>query len=108
MIIRNGYITFLQATGGGLDPVTGHPTVATESEMGSPIPCQFQSVSLNYLAKSNGEAAIKANYTILIENHNEVLGERLVLKRDDGTAVGTFSVIRIEPLDAVCEIRITV
>ena len=108
MIIQNGYITFLESSGGGLDPVTGHPSAATEKETGYNIPCQFQAASMNLLAKSNGEAVINANYTILIENYVHCPSERLVLKRRDLTEIGRYSVIRIEPLDAVCQIRITV
>lgn len=108
MIIPNGYIVPLQASGGGLDPETGHPVRASEVESSKSIPCQYQSVSLDLLAKSSGESAIRANYTILIENYAGHFGERLALKRRDGSEVGRFSIIRVEPLDAVCQVRITV
>jgi hypothetical protein len=108
MIIQNGHIRFLKAEGGGLDKVTGHPVPPTEEEMGPRIPCQYQAARMNLLAMSNGEHAVSESFTILVENYIPVLGERLVLYGRGCKEVGKFSVMRVEPLDAVCQVRITV
>lgn len=108
MIIQNGHIRFLTAGGGGLDPTTGHPLKPTETEDGPVIPCQYQAAKMDLLAKIFGEHTVSESYTILVENYTPVLGERLVLYGQDGQEVGRFSVIRIDPLDAVCQTRITV
>lgn len=108
MIIQNGHIQLLRAEGGGVDPATKHPIVAKETPVGPKIPCQWQAVRLDLLAKPLGEPAVNASYSILIENYNRLSGERLALYGRDGREVGKFSIIRIEPLDAVCQVRITV
>ncbi len=108
MIIQNGHIQFLAATGGGLDEVTGHPKKATETVTGNPIPCQYMSSTFDYLAETNGEHFTRRGYTILIENHHEVLSERLVLTDMSGNEIGRYSTVRVDPLDAVCEIKIIV
>lgn len=108
MIIQNGHIQFLAASGGGLDEVTGHPKKATESTVGSPIPCQYMSSTFDYLAESSGEHFTRSGYTILIENYEEVLSERLVLTDRNGDEVGRYSIVRVDPLDAVCQTKITV
>ena len=108
MIIQNGHITFLESVGGGLDSVTGHPTKGTETPIGDPIPCQYMSSTYDYLAKSSGEHFTRSGYTILVENYNKVLSERLVLTDMGENEVGRFSIVRVDPLDAVCQIKITV
>lgn len=108
MIIQNGHIQFLEATGGGLDSVTGHPRKATESTIGHPIPCQYMSAALDFRAESNDEHFTRKGYTILVENYEKVASERLVLTDRDGAEVGRFSIIRVDPLDAVCQTKITV
>ena len=50
-----------------------------------------------------------AQYTILIEQQpTSFTAEQIRLKDNGGNVVGEYSVIAIEPLEAVCEIRITV
>ena len=108
MIIQNGHITYLESVGGGLDPVTGHPAKGTESPIGDPIPCQYMSSTYDYLAETSGEHYTRAGYTILVENYTKVLSERLVLTDKDGDEIGRYSIVRVDPLDAVCQIKITV
>ena len=108
MIIQNGYIRFLNASDGGLDPTTGHPLPATEEEGGEVIPCQWGAARMNLLAKVLGEHVVSESYTIRIEDYTPVEGERLVLYGRDDKEVGRFSIIRVEPLDAVCQTRIVV
>ena len=108
MIIQNGHIQFLESSGGGLDPVTGHPRKATENTIGPLVPCQYMSSTFDYLADSSGEHYTRNGYTILVENYTEVASERLVLTDRKGGEVGRFSIVRVDPLDAVCQIKITV
>lgn len=88
--------------------VTGHPQKAVESAIGEPIPCQYMSSTFDYLAESSGEHYTRKGYTILVENYEEVASERLVLTDRNGAEVGRFSIVRVDPLDAVCQIKITV
>lgn len=107
MIIQNGTIESVTLSNGGLDATTGHPT-AGEKAYGTPIPCQYYASRYNAQAKSNGEPVTAESWIILIENLWEFNADILRLKDLAGTEVGEFSVIRKEPLDAVCEVRITV
>ncbi len=107
MIIANGTIEPKVKTGGGLDPETGYP-VRPEASWGDPIPCQFVPVTHDKLGTTKGgEHFTEAAYTILIEEQ-PFHAEQVRLTGRGGTVVGEFSVRRIEPLDAVCEVRITV
>lgn len=107
MIIDNGYIRFIHSSGGGLDAATGHPIAATE-RYGKQIPCQYYHNSVNLQAKVNGESVTRKGTTILIEETVEPHSERIQLCDRSGGEVGTFSVISIEPLEAVGQERITV
>lgn len=108
MIIENGHIEFISVTGGGLDPITGHP-LATVKAYGRKIPCQYQAAAFNALAMSNGEPMTRQKYVILIEsNWLTIPTERLRLTSRSGAVVGEFSIIQTEPLDAVCQYRIIV
>lgn len=107
MIIENGTIEVKRKTGGGgLDPVTCYPKKA-EASWGEPIPCQYIPNQHNKLGVVNGEHFTIASYTVLIEEQ-EFNAEQIRLKDLNGNVVGEFSVISVEPLTAVCEIRILV
>ena len=109
MIIQNGYIEFITVTGGGLDPVTGHPIPVSGKEYGELIPCQFVPARANLLAKSKGEPVTDFSWTIYIESlWRDIATERIRLKDMMGNIVGEYSIIRCEPLVAVCQYVITV
>ena len=109
MIIQNGFIEYVTVNGGGLDSETGHPLKGTK-EYGELTPCQFVSASKNMLAKSNGEPVTDMSWNIYVEalcRHYKA-GERLRLTDIFGNEIGEYSVIRAIPLDAVCQVVITV
>ncbi len=107
MIIENGTIELLTSkTGGGLTP-QGYPN-KVEKTWGSPISCQYSTASINLQGKVQNEPASTPSYTIIIEDC-EVQTEQLRLTDNKtGVLLGEFSIKQIEPLDAVCQIRITV
>lgn len=108
MIIANGTIECIIEQGGRLDTATGFPVAPSVKSHGSKIPCQFEAVSYNSVAQSNGETVTRASYTILIENFHCVSTERIRLRGRHGDTVGEFQIISKKPLDAVCQIKITV
>ena len=106
MIIENGTIEVKQKTiGQAVNPETGHAVRPTETGWGDPIPCQYLPVKHNELRRVNGEPATEATYTVFIEEQ-PFDAEQLRLRSRDGSIVGEFSVIQLEPLEAVCELRI--
>lgn len=107
MIIPNGFIEVKRKTGGGIDPETGYPVKPGTVEWGDPIPCQFSANSHNWLGQTNGEHFTVAQYEILIEEQ-PLDTEQIRLKRLSGETVGEFSIMEVEPLEAVCELRIMV
>lgn len=106
MIIQNGTIETKVKTGGGIDPVTGHPVQPTSS-WGSPIPCQYIPNSHNNLGVSSGQHYIQASYTVLIEER-PFEAEQIRLKDMEGRMVGEYSILSVEALEAVCEVKIIV
>ena len=107
MIIANGHIECKHKTGGGIDPVTRFP-VRPEVTWGDPIPCQYIPIRHDFIAVSpQGENYTLATYTILIEER-PFSAETIRLTDRCGKVLGEFSVRQIEPLEAVCEVRITV
>lgn len=106
MIIQNGTIEVKCKSGGGIDAETGFP-VKPEFSWGTPIPCQYLINSQNRQGIVNGEHYILAKYTVLIEQQ-PFCGEQVRLKDMCGNTVGEYSVISVEPLDAVCEIKILI
>ena len=107
MIIPNGTIEFITNTAGRLN-ADGYPVAASKS-YGTPVPCQYKANTYNNLGKTNGETFIKAAYSILIENVPTIsVTERIRLKDGDGKEIKEFPVLEVEPLDAVCQIRIIV
>lgn len=106
MIISNGTIEIKQKTCGGIDPETGYPKRSSDVVWGEPIPCQTLTNKYNALALSKeGNPIISASYAVLIDEQ-PFEGEQVRLKDRQGKVIGEFSIIQIEPLEAVCEIRI--
>lgn len=108
MIIQNGTIEIKSKSVSGIDPETGYPTKPISVEWSDPIPCQFSANKYDKLGRVNGEHFTIASYTILVEMQSMPNVEQIRLKGMDGKAIGEYSVIDIEPLEAVCELRITV
>lgn len=107
MIIVNGTIEPKIKTGGGIDFETGYSKPASFS-WGTPIPCQYSAVTYDRLARLNGEHVTEAGYTILTDELLPAGIEQIRLKGLSGDEVGEFSIKQVEPLDAVCQLRITV
>ena len=105
MIIANGTIEVKSKTGGGLNQ-NGYPQKA-EATWGEPIPCQYIPNKHNKLGVVNGEHFTVAQYTVLIEEQ-EFNAEQIRLKDRTGKELGEFSIMSVEPLEAVCEIRLLI
>ena len=107
MIIANGTIEIKKKQVAEIDPATGYAVAPTAVSWGRPIACQYSALSYNKLARSNGEPHTSAQYNILIEQR-PFNAEQIRLRDRYGNIIGEYSVIQMEPLDAVCEIRIIV
>lgn len=107
MIIPNGTIEVKRKTGGGIDPETGYPGKPSSVAWGNPIPCQYSANKHNWLGRVNGEHFTAAQYTVLIEEQ-PFTAEQIRLRNHAGDIVGEFSIMEIEPLEAVGELRILV
>ena len=105
MIIANGTIEVKGKTGGGLNK-KGYPQ-KSEATWGEPIPCQYIPNKHNKLGVVNGEHFTVAQYTVLIEEQ-EFNAEQIRLKDRTGKDLGEFSIMSVEPLEAVCEIRLLI
>lgn len=109
MIIDNGVLYTRVATEAtpSLDPKTGYPRRAEEEYWCSPICCQFRAIDYSNLTRVQGEAVRLARYEILIEEQPFTAG---AVRLDDifGGIVCEASVIEIEPLQAVGQIRILI
>lgn len=106
MIIQNGFIEPKLKKGGGIDSETGY-AIEPESIWGKPIPCQYIHNTHNNLGSVNGEHYKIATYTVLIEEQ-PFCAEQVKLTTLRGREVGEYSIISIEPLVAVDEIRILI
>ena len=106
MIIANGTIETKIKTGGGIDPDTDYP-IAPSVSWGNPIECQYRANKYSNKGKANGEAFTIASYEILIDEQ-PYNAEMLRLRDISGKILGEFSVIEVEPLQGVCQIRILV
>ena len=97
MIIDNGVLYTRVATEAtpSLDPKTGYPRRAEAESWCNPIRCQFRARDYSNLTRVQGEAVRLAKYEILIEDMF-------------GGVVCEASVIEIEPLQAVGQIRILI
>lgn len=109
MIIPNGTIEFIHSCPGSLDE-DGYPSTSCQC-YGPAVPCQYTANVRNSIGKTNGETFVKASYAILVEwlnfKHDDQTG-RIRLRSRSGNTVGEYSVLDIEPLDAVCQLRILV
>lgn len=111
MIIQNGTIEAITMSGdGGLDPQTGYPKKRSEQTLGAAIACQYTANRHDNLGRTKqGEAFVVAQYSILIEQPSEPFtATRLRLKDMSGATLGDFSVMSVEALEGVCQLRITV
>ncbi|MCQ2058674.1 MAG: hypothetical protein MJY71_02455 [Bacteroidaceae bacterium] len=106
MIIQNGTIQVQCSDGGGLDSA-GYPTSAVQT-WGAPIPCQFIPTKHNALAQRTGEPVTEQSYTILVEAQARPFRANRVRLMQFGHVLGEFSVVSIELLEAVGEVRIIV
>jgi hypothetical protein len=107
MIIQNGTIEVKAKTGGGINPETGYPVKPVNVSWSEPIPCQYSANKYNKLGKYNGEHFTVAQYIVLLEEQ-PFEAEQVKLKSLDGKVIGEFSIMEIEPLEAVCELRILI
>ena len=108
MIIENGTIEVKSKIAGGIDKATGFPIPSSNVAWSKPIPCQWQANKYNNLGKSEGGNFTIAHYSILIESEQKFDAEQIRLKDNYGNVLGEFSVIAVEPLQAMCQLRITV
>lgn len=110
MIIQNGYISAKNKQAGGIDPATGFPVKSSGDTYLQAIPCQYYANSYNNLGRTaNNERFTVASYTILIEqSFIPFTAEQIRLTDMSENIIGDFSVISIEPIDAVCEVKILV
>lgn len=108
MIIENGTIEVKYKSAGGIDKTTGFPVPSGNVEWGKPIPCQWLANKYSNLGKSEGGNFTVAHYSILIESEREFTAEQIRLKDNYGNVLGEFSIIEVETLQAMCQMRITV
>lgn len=108
MIIENGTIEIKYKKAGGIDPETGFPSLSTEVAWSKPIPCQWSANRFNYLSKSEGGNFTVAHYSILIESECDFKAEQIRLRDNYGNVLGEFSIQEVQPLPAVCQLRIVV
>lgn len=110
MIIANGTIAVKRKrVDVSIDKMTGFPIAPTEVAWESPIPCQWSANRRDFLGKSAGGNFISAQYSILIEKEGAAFNvEQIRLSDDYGNILGELSVIDIEELPAVNQIRIMV
>lgn len=107
MIIANGTIEVKRKTAEGIDPETGFPVRPSDVSWDAPIPCQYSANRHNWLGKASGGHFTVASYTILIEAQ-PFEAEQIRLRDGGGEIVGEYSLLSVEPLDAVDEIKILV
>lgn len=109
MIIPNGYLVAKHAGQSGLAPDTGYP-LPGQAERGIPVRCQYIPVRHNAQGLVQGEHVTLASYTILIESSQRgaIDSERVELRGDSGGAIGEFSILNMEELRAVQQVKYTV
>lgn len=106
MIIQNGTIQIKEKVGGGIDPKTGHP-IRPNASFGDAIACQYLPNKYNTLATSKGEHFTQAEYQVLLDDDGQPFtAEQIRLTDRSGKVLGEFSVMQIEPLEAVNQIRL--
>lgn len=107
MIIPNGTIQVKRKTAGGIDPATGYP-VASTAEWGEPVPCQWAANKFDRLGRVRGEHFTVASFSVLIEWRPLGGVEQVRLRDLSGRELGEFSIMSVEPLEAVGQLRIMV
>lgn len=108
MIIENGTIEIKSKSAGGIDPATGFPVPSSNETWGNPIPCQWSANKYSNLGKSEGGNFTVAHYSILIESEQDFKAEQIRLRDNYGNVLGEFSVVEVEILQAMCQLRIMV
>lgn len=108
MIIQNGNIEFKIKTAGGIDPATGYPQKPS-ARWGKPIPCQYVPRQINLQARSDGNATCTSSYEVYLTMPlpNEAT-EQIRLTDMTGKEIGEYSLLAMEELVAVQEIKITI
>lgn len=106
MLIANGTIEIKRLTGGGIDPNTGYH-IQPSYTWSNPILCQYYANNYNALGLVADEHFTIASFTVLIEEQ-ELEAEQIKLKDNQGSEIGEFSIISIEHLNAVSEIKILI
>lgn len=108
MIIQNGNIEFKNKTAGGIDPTTGYPQKPSAS-WGEMIPCQYVPKQINLQTRSGGNAKVTSSYEVYLTMPLPVEAtEQIRLTDMSGNVVGEYSLIAMQELVAVQEIKITV
>lgn len=110
MIIANGTIEVKRKrVDAAIDKVTGFPIAPAGVAWEAPIPCQWSANRRDFLGKSVGGNFISAQYSILMEREGTAFdAEQIRLSDGNGNILGEFSIIDIEELPAVNQIRIMV
>ncbi len=110
MIVQNGTIEIKVKQAGGIDPATGFPVKSCGETYMPAIPCQYMPNSNNLLGRTtSGERFTVATYTILIEQQpTPFTAEQIRLKDMHEQNIGDYSIISIEPIEAVCQVKILV
>lgn len=112
MIIADAFLQFIhpEGEGGGVD-AKGHPLRRTPV-YGPAVYCQMLPRSVDRTARSmQGEAFTRQSYELLVEQplpRGVVPSGQLRLTARGGREIGEFPVLAMEPLDAVCQIRILI
>lgn len=117
-IIPNGYIQS-KAVADSVQFDEKYNPVTLNDSWGDPIKCQYRAYKLNYKGRSNYESFTEVGYEILIDLQ-PFDGREIRLISLDGVTlsesgvevkssavIGSFSVVSIEPLEFVGQVKIT-
>lgn len=108
MIIQNGNIEFKIKTAGGIDPVTGYPQKPS-ARWSEQIPCQYVPKQIDLQARSGGNAKVTSSYEVYITMPLPVYEtEQIRLTDMSGNVVGEYSMLSMQELVAVQEVKIIV
>lgn len=108
MIIQNGNIEFKIKTAGGIDPVTGYPQKPS-ARWSEQIPCQYVPKQIDLQARSGSNAKVTSSYEVYITMPLPVdATEQIRLTDMSGNVVGEYSMLSLQELVAVQEVKIIV
>lgn len=108
MIIQNGNIEFKQKNAVGIDPDTGYPQKPS-ARWGKPIPCQYVPRQIDLQSRSGGNAISTSSYEVYLEMPLPIgATEQIRLTDMSGNVVGEYSLLAMQELVAVQQIKITV